>query len=72
MAVEMLVNKNVLIVGATGGIGSEAAKLIKKSQGNIFITGRNEEKLATLGKALQLPEHRIFTLDVTDPTAVRD
>ena len=72
MAVEMLANKNVLIVGATGGIGSEAAKLIKKSQGNIFITGRNEEKLATLGKALQLPEHQIFTLDVTDPTAVRD
>jgi short-subunit dehydrogenase len=31
---EMLANKNVLIIGATGGIGSETAKLLKQSQAN--------------------------------------
>ena len=39
MAVEILANKNVLVVGATGGIGSEATRLIRKSHAKVFITG---------------------------------
>ncbi|MCB0564674.1 MAG: SDR family NAD(P)-dependent oxidoreductase, partial [Phaeodactylibacter sp.] len=61
MAVEMLANKNVLVVGATGGIGSEATRLIKNSQANVFITGRDEQKLSQTAKANNIPESQAFS-----------
>ena len=42
---ESLYKKKVLIIGATGGIGRETAKLLKSSNADVFITGRNGEKL---------------------------
>lgn len=71
MAVELLANKKVLIVGATGGIGSEATKMIKKSQGNVFITGRDKDKLAKVAKENSIPEDQVFNMDVTDPESVK-
>ncbi|MCB9349400.1 MAG: SDR family oxidoreductase [Lewinellaceae bacterium] len=70
MAVEMLANKNVLVVGATGGIGSEATRLIKNGQANVFITGRDEQKLSQIAKANHIPESQAFSLDITDAQAV--
>ncbi|MCO6488867.1 MAG: SDR family oxidoreductase [Phaeodactylibacter sp.] len=70
MAVEILANKKVLIVGATGGIGSEAARLIRNSQANVFITGRDEKKLAHVAKSNNIPEGQAFKLDITDARAV--
>ncbi|MCB0593403.1 MAG: SDR family oxidoreductase [Lewinellaceae bacterium] len=72
MAVEILANKNVLIVGATGGIGSEAARLIKNGQANVFLTGRNKEKLAQVAKKNDIPEKQTFTLDITNAQAVEN
>ena len=46
---ESIKNKNVLIVGATGGIGSKVAKLLSGSGANLFLAGRNSEKLAAGG-----------------------
>lgn len=37
-------NKNILITGATSGIGLETAKSIAKKGGNIYIVGRTIEK----------------------------
>jgi NADP-dependent 3-hydroxy acid dehydrogenase YdfG len=71
MAVELLANKKVLIVGATGGIGSEATKMIKKSQGNVFITGRDKDKLAKVAKENSIPDDQVFTMDVRDPESVK-
>lgn len=70
MAVELLANKNVLIVGATGGIGSEATRMIKKSQANVFITGRDSKKLKKVAEANDIPASQIFELEVTDPEQV--
>lgn len=42
---ETLKGKNILITGATGGIGSETARLLKVSGANLFLTGRNAAKL---------------------------
>jgi short-subunit dehydrogenase len=42
--------KNVLITGATGGIGSKTAKLLSASGANLFIAARNKEKLQSLAK----------------------
>lgn len=67
---ETLKNKNVLIVGATGGIGLKLTKMLIASGANVYITGRNGEKLANLAKDCNIPENRSFVLDITDGTAV--
>lgn len=45
---ESVKGKNILITGATGGIGSHTAKLLAGSGANIFITGRNSGKLSEI------------------------
>lgn len=69
---ELLQNKHVLIVGATGGIGAEAARLIHKNKARLYLAGRDQTKLDELGSDLGVPAERIFRLDVTDDAAVRD
>ena len=41
----LLKNKNVLITGATDGIGAQISKLYSSHGANIILLGRNEEKL---------------------------
>lgn len=67
---ESLFKKKVLIVGATGGLGSETAKLIQSSNATLFITGRNTTALQTLANELNLPKERVFELDITQPHQV--
>lgn len=69
---EVLNNKNVVIVGATGGIGSEATALIVKNHANVFITGRDSDKLANVAKANNIDKKRTFQLDITDPNQVEE
>ena len=66
----MRANSNVLIVGATGGIGSETTRLIKNGQANVFITGRDTKKLSQIAKANNIPEEQAFSLDITNAQAV--
>lgn len=40
-------NKNILITGATAGIGLETARQLAKTGANIYIVGRNNEKCTT-------------------------
>ncbi len=67
---ENLQNKNVLIIGATGGIGVELVPLLKKSLANVYITGRNKATLEHLAAANNIPSSQIFELDITDYEAV--
>jgi NAD(P)-dependent dehydrogenase (short-subunit alcohol dehydrogenase family) len=69
---EIIKDKNVLIVGATGGIGKATALLLKQSGANLFITSSNENKLAELSAQLDLPSNQTFLLDITDANAVRN
>lgn len=62
---ETLKGKNILITGASGGIGSYTAKLLAGSGANIFICGRNAEKLNTVAASLNLPESNIFLGDLS-------
>lgn len=71
MAVELLANKKVLIVGATGGIGSEATRMIKHGQANVFITGRDSKKLSQIAKENDIPDDQVFEMDVVDPQSVK-
>ena len=46
----MLNNKNVLITGASGGVGKQFAKQLSNSGCNLFLTGTNETKLKYIAK----------------------
>ena len=47
-------NKNILITGASGGIGNELVKKFVSLGGNVLGTGTNTEKLDTLKKNIQI------------------
>lgn len=51
---DLLKNKNCVITGASGGLGKEISKLLVNQSCNIFMTGRNEEKLFDLKAELEL------------------
>ncbi|KAG7527338.1 hypothetical protein FFLO_07039 [Filobasidium floriforme] len=48
-----LFNKNVLITGASGGIGAATAILFAKAGANIIISARRPEKLSEVRQAAQ-------------------
>ena len=62
---ETIKNKNILVVGATGGIGSELVKLLKSSGANLFITGRNENKLNQIALQHQIEQSCCYAGDLT-------
>ena len=49
-------NKNVLITGATGGIGNELVKKFIILGANVFATGTKSEKLDIIKKNIQISE----------------
>ena len=69
---EKLNNKNVLVVGATGGIGEATVKLLCQSGANVFLAARNEVKLTTIAQSMSIPLERVFQVDLTDPDTVED
>ena len=42
---ESVKGKNILITGASGGIGSATARLLAGSGANLFLAGRKVDKL---------------------------
>lgn len=62
---EILKGKNVLLTGATGGIGSKTAKLLLSSGANIFITGRNDAKLEQVAIELGLDASKYCVADIS-------
>jgi len=69
---ESLKGKNVLIVGATGGIGSRTAKLLAGSGAHVFLAGRDPEKLAAVAAELGLAAERCFVIDLTKPSQLNE
>ena len=45
----ILYNKNVLITGATGGVGYELCSQFSNQGANLFVTGKHRNKLSALG-----------------------
>ena len=68
--------KNVLITGATSGIGEATARAFAKEGENLILTGRRVERLQALKEELQAtyPDQKVWTfaLDVTDMEMVKD
>lgn len=68
---EGIKGKNVLLIGATGGIGAKTAKLLASSGANLFLAGRNAEKLAEVAASVNVPSAQFFALDIADAAQVQ-
>ena len=62
---ETIKGKNILVIGATGGIGKETIKLLASSGANLFITGRNESLLQSTASDLKIDASQYFVGDLT-------
>lgn len=59
-----------MIVGATGGIGSETARLMKQSGAQVYLAARNAQQMSILAAELGLPAGRTFATDIASEMAV--
>lgn len=61
---------NILITGASSGIGWATAKIFNKPGNRLILTGRNAEKLSLLAQELSVPS-QVLIFDIQDSQAVR-
>ena len=63
-----LMNKIVLITGATSGIGLACARKFAENNDKVILTGRNEQRLSEIRKELETKGANVLTLvfDVRD------
>ncbi|MEO0897819.1 MAG: SDR family oxidoreductase [Bacteroidota bacterium] len=67
---EVIKGKHILVVGASGGIGEETAKLLHQSGAVLYLAARNRLKLQEVGQALDVPAERMFEMDFDRPKTV--
>lgn len=67
---ETLKGKQVLITGATGGIGSKAAKLISSNGATVYITGRDASKLQEVAREAGIAPERALVMDICNEASV--
>ena len=60
-----LIDKTILITGASSGIGRQAAILISQAGGSVWITGRDEERLKETFSLLAAGDHHLKVADLT-------
>lgn len=66
--------KTIVITGATGVLGNLVAKAFAEHGHNIALLDRNQNKLDSLVRDLNLPKERLYTqtIDLLNGTAVHD
>lgn len=68
--------KNCLIIGASGGIGSEIAKKIAEENYNLFLVGRNKKKLLKLKKEIEKKNNsnriELGIVDLTNDKSIKN
>lgn len=62
---EKLTAKKVVVTGATGGIGRQLVKLLHQSGTEVFVTGRNAEKLNEIVGEFGLRTTHFFAADIS-------
>ncbi len=68
---ESVKGKIVVIIGATGGIGMNTAKLLSGSGAIVYIAGRNVEKLSQVAIEAGIDADRAFEIDITNENSVK-
>lgn len=69
---ESLKGKKILLLGATGGIGEKTAALLAGSGAQLFLSGRNTEKLQQIAGGLGLSPDKYFACDISVPEQVKE
>ncbi|WP_290708973.1 SDR family oxidoreductase [Flavihumibacter sp. CACIAM 22H1] len=67
---ETIKGKNILIAGATGGIGKATARLLAAGGAQVFLTGRTAAKLAALAGEIGVDEAHWMAADLTSAAEV--
>ena len=62
----MLKDKKILILGASGAIGSEIAKVLYKEGANLILHGRDESKLKKLFRIEEYERVDFLICDLTE------
>jgi len=68
---DLLNNKKVLVLGATGGIGAHLVKLLNASGAIVWIAGRQLNKLQELSNAHGISSAQILQVELADPNSVQ-
>ena len=63
-------NKHILIVGASGGIGSGISKKLAKEGARLTLMARNTEKLEQLKDQIDGNDHHICAADMNDTESI--
>lgn len=61
-----LLDKHILVTGASSGIGRAIALACANMGATVYITGRDEQRLHDTFMQLPIGEHRIFIVDLTE------
>ena len=62
-----LENLNILITGASGGIGTSLSKAFASTKANLFLVGSSEEKISKLRNELPTRENmNYFSVDLSE------
>lgn len=64
---------NILITGASGGIGTSLSKAFSSTKANLFLLGSSDEKISSLREELPSKENiRFFTVDLSQKENVNN
>ncbi len=66
----LFLNKNILVTGASSGIGESVVKLLASQGAFVIISGRNEEKLEQLKKELKDSISKIIVGDLSETSGI--
>ncbi len=68
-----LTGKNIVVTGASSGIGRQCANSCSRAGANVILIARNIEKLeATIKELDQTGNHKVYSVDITDYERVEE
>ena len=62
--------KNIMVTGASSGIGKSIALFLSKMGADVIMVARNEERLKAVLKELEPGNHSYFLFDLGDPAGI--
>lgn len=71
-SISNLNGKNIIITGASSGIGKQCAIMVSKLGANVILIARNKERLKETYDQLKEGEHLYFPQDITEYQKIED
>jgi len=71
-SISNLKGKNIIITGASSGIGKQCAIMVSKLGANVILIARNKERLKETYNQLKEAKHLYFSQDITECEKIED